>query len=118
MRHAREDYDRIQDPAGLIPADEPVFLLRAKDMAAPEAVRAWANRAAACGADPEIVGLVWAQARLMEEWQASIGGGTIPDLPAGPTGADKRAAYEASRRTHNEPVPAPKGEPKDIQSDE
>ena len=31
MKHARDDYNRIQDPAGLIPADEPVFLLRAQD---------------------------------------------------------------------------------------
>ena len=31
MLHARTDYNRIQDPAGLIPVDEPVFLLRAQD---------------------------------------------------------------------------------------
>jgi hypothetical protein len=31
MKHARADYDRIQDPAGKIPADEPVLLLRAQD---------------------------------------------------------------------------------------
>jgi hypothetical protein len=31
MKHAREDYNRIQDPANLIPEDEPVFLLRAQD---------------------------------------------------------------------------------------
>jgi hypothetical protein len=30
MKHARDDYNRIQDPAGLIPEDEPVFLLRAQ----------------------------------------------------------------------------------------
>jgi hypothetical protein len=32
MKHAREDYNRIQDPANLIPEDEPVFLLRAQDL--------------------------------------------------------------------------------------
>ncbi|MEQ1761584.1 MAG: hypothetical protein ABL984_00430 [Pyrinomonadaceae bacterium] len=31
MKHARKDYNRIQDPAGLIPEDEPVFLFRAQD---------------------------------------------------------------------------------------
>ncbi len=31
MKHAREDYNRIQDPEGKIGEDEPVFLLRAKD---------------------------------------------------------------------------------------
>ncbi len=31
MKHARPDYDRIQDPAGRIPADDPVLLFRAQD---------------------------------------------------------------------------------------
>lgn len=31
MKHARADYDRIQDPAGLIPEDEPVMLFRGQD---------------------------------------------------------------------------------------
>lgn len=38
MIHARDDYNRIQDPAGKIPADEPVFLLRAQDALACQAV--------------------------------------------------------------------------------
>jgi hypothetical protein len=42
MKHSRQDYDRIQDPHNLIPKDEPVFLLRAKDKTAPAIVRAWA----------------------------------------------------------------------------
>jgi hypothetical protein len=45
MKHAREDYNRIQDPAGLIPEDEPVFLLRGQDIFAPELVLAWARKA-------------------------------------------------------------------------
>ncbi len=45
MIHARPDYNRIQDPDNLIPDDEPVFLLRAKDRTAPAAVDAWANLA-------------------------------------------------------------------------
>lgn len=44
MKHAREDYNRIQDPAGLIPEDEPVFLLRGQDMFAPSLVREWAQK--------------------------------------------------------------------------
>jgi hypothetical protein len=43
MKHARPDYDRIQDPAGKIPLDEPVFLLRAQDSTAAETVRCWAS---------------------------------------------------------------------------
>ena len=44
MKHARDDYNRIQDPAGLIPADEPVFLLRGQDKLAIKAMEAY-NRA-------------------------------------------------------------------------
>jgi hypothetical protein len=32
MKHAREDYNRIQDPSSKIPEDEPVMLFRAQDM--------------------------------------------------------------------------------------
>ena len=34
MKHARSDYDRIQDPDGKIPANEPVFLIRGQDVCA------------------------------------------------------------------------------------
>jgi hypothetical protein len=47
MKHARRDYNRIQDPAAQIPADEPVFLLRGQDPLAPSVVR---NYAALCKA--------------------------------------------------------------------
>jgi DNA-binding CsgD family transcriptional regulator len=43
MLHARADYNRIQDPAGLIPDTEPVFLLRAQDETAAATVRFWAE---------------------------------------------------------------------------
>lgn len=43
MIHARSDYNRIQDPENLIPEDEPVFLLRAKDKTSPQIVRLWAS---------------------------------------------------------------------------
>lgn len=32
MKHARKDYQRIQDPLNLIPENEPVFLLRGQDV--------------------------------------------------------------------------------------
>ena len=31
MKHAREDYNRFQDPENKIPEDEPVMLFRAQD---------------------------------------------------------------------------------------
>lgn len=67
MKHARDDYNRIQDPAGLIPADEPVFLLRAQDKHAAEAVSyyAWLVRRAG---GHEIADLSEDQARRMRNW--------------------------------------------------
>lgn len=82
MRHARADYNRFQDPEGLIPEDEPVFLIRGKDKAGPEAVRAWATLAALAGADPEIVERARRWAVTMEEWQDQHGS-QVPDLPEG-----------------------------------
>jgi hypothetical protein len=82
MRHAREDYNRIQDPAGLIPEDEPVFLLRAKDVSAPFVVRHWATIAEQIGADPEIVASARMHARRMEAWQERYGF-KPPDMPPG-----------------------------------
>lgn len=72
MKHARPDYDRIQDPANKIPADEPVFLLRGQDKAAPAAVRAYANALEALGGDPVLVLLSHQQADAMELWQSTV----------------------------------------------
>jgi hypothetical protein len=44
MKHAREDYQRIQDPAELIPADEPVMLFRAQDELFQEVCNFYARR--------------------------------------------------------------------------
>jgi hypothetical protein len=68
MRHAREDYNRIQDPAGLIDADEPVFLIRAKDVVSGDAVRAWANLHLMNGGDPEMARAACQHAALMDAW--------------------------------------------------
>lgn len=79
MRHARADYDRIQDPAGKIPADEPVFLLRGQDRAAPAVLECWATIAADLGASTEIVNRARKQAELMRQWQQFCASKT-PDL--------------------------------------
>jgi hypothetical protein len=78
MRHARADYDRIQDPAGLIPDDEPVFLVRASDAVAARTVRFWANEAESKGAAPNIVEAARRQAELMDAWPIH----KVPDMPA------------------------------------
>ncbi len=79
MRHARDDYDRIQDPAGLIPEDEPVFLLRGQDVVAPAIVEKWAMVAADLGASKEIVTAALQQASRMRAWQMQHGH-KVPDM--------------------------------------
>lgn len=68
MKHSRADYDRIQDPEGKIPADEPVFLLRAQDQNAAFAVRAWATAVEEDGGDPAIVQAARDHADRMDSW--------------------------------------------------
>jgi len=80
MKHAREDYNRIQDPEGLIPDDEPVFLIRGQDITGPAAVRNWAILAELQGASAEIVWRARNQAQAMIDWQAERGA-KVPDLP-------------------------------------
>jgi hypothetical protein len=79
MKHARPDYDRIQDPAGLIPADEPVFLLRGQDRAAPIVLEIWTAIVDAWGGDWEITERAKAHAHDMRVWQHKHGK-KIPDL--------------------------------------
>ena len=83
MKHARKDYDRIQDPEGKIPDDEPVFLLRGQDICAPSAVLCWAAFAEHAGANPEIVQAAKDQAKAMIRWQTNIrhGAAKVPDMP-------------------------------------
>ena len=80
MKHAREDYDRLQDPEGIIPEDEPVFLLRAQDAVAPGVVEAWVMAAHNAGADIDIVQHAYEHAQLMRKWQAEHGS-KVPDMP-------------------------------------
>lgn len=68
MKHARQDYNRIQDPEGLIPDDEPVFLIRGQDICAPDVLRFYAETAKANGASDELVQATLRQADLMDDW--------------------------------------------------
>lgn len=82
MKHAREDYNRIQDPLGKIPENEPVFLIRGQDLAAPEALRQYAIEAHRQGANNDLIVATLDQARKMEKWQRENARKT-PDLEAG-----------------------------------
>ncbi|GAI26735.1 unnamed protein product [marine sediment metagenome] len=80
MKHARKDYDPIQDPRGLIPEDEPVFLLRGQDVVAPKVVEAWAMAAHNAGAKDDIVEHAYKHAQAMRKWQEEHKT-KIPDMP-------------------------------------
>lgn len=79
MKHARSDYDRIQDPAGLIPDDEPVFLIRGQDAIGAAAVEFWAGLNEGHGGDPTLTAQARKQAIKMLEWPTH-------KLADGPTG--------------------------------
>lgn len=68
MKHARPDYNRIQDPENKIPSDEPVFLLRAQDAIAAKIVRMWAEYNRLGGGDPTLTRMALEQADRMDEW--------------------------------------------------
>ena len=69
MKHARKDYDRIQDPENKIPDDEPVFLIRGQDTTAPAVLRYWAGLAAG---ENFLIYPVDITAYLVQYWQAVI----------------------------------------------
>lgn len=74
MQHARQDYnERIQDSEGLIPENEPVFLLRAQDVTAAAVVKFWAN----LQPSGPIKELALEHAERMEKW----GTKKLADLP-------------------------------------
>lgn len=79
MKHARSDYDRIQDPQGKIPEDEPVFLIRGQDAVGAVTVHQWAANAEKAGASPEIVEAAREQARRMASWPKK----KLPNMPKG-----------------------------------
>ena len=68
MRHARPDYQRIQDPLHKIPQDETVFLIRGQDINGAAAVRAYAKLAADSGAPDGLVAAAYEHADRMDAW--------------------------------------------------
>lgn len=81
MKHAREDYNRFQDPENKIPENEPVFLLRGQDKTAPATLRFWANaNRMNPKADQKIILMVENWADQMEAYQ-EIYGSKFADLP-------------------------------------
>ena len=88
MLHAREDYNRIQDPLRKIPTDEPVFLLRGQDKFAPALLLRWAAELRLDYGDPIMARMVEDHAQLMIYWQLDHNVKT-PDLPSTDDGSYK-----------------------------
>lgn len=72
MKHARQDYNRIQDPENKIPKDEPVFLLRGQDKFAPELLLRWAAKLRLNGGSVNMAIMVENHAQKMIEWQKKV----------------------------------------------
>lgn len=90
MRHARADYNRIQDPAGLIPEREPVILFRGQDKFTAQLARIYADMVENDGGDPNIIILMREHAERIEEWQRDV---KVKD-PDCPDAADPKFAGE------------------------
>lgn len=84
MKHARTDYDHIQDPSGKIPDNEPVFLLRGQDPLAAAAVAHYAGLLAVNNLPRHHVEAVLQHAADMAAWP-------IQKLPDCPTPTDSKA---------------------------
>lgn len=80
MKHARKDYNRIQDPENKIPEDEPVFLIRGQDNMGPKLLLKWASMLRLQKGDPKMARMVEDHAQEMIEWQKHIKV-KRPDLP-------------------------------------
>lgn len=80
MIHARDDYNRMQDPEGKIGADEPVCLFRAQDKHFIGVLKAYRDLV---NSEPPTEGMlesIDAHIALAEQWQAEHGS-KVPDLP-------------------------------------
>lgn len=72
----KEQGDTCYDKAA---PNEPIFVLRAQDIIAPEIVREWAYRAKKAGAPKEKVDEARALANQMEDWQIENDRRKVPD---------------------------------------
>ena len=104
MLHPRKDYQRIQDPAGLIPEDEPVFLLRAQDKLAKYVVRYWADLNDQYGGDTKLSQTARDHADKMDAWLVK----KLADLPSEQPAENQQQGNQEPRP--EETLPNPKDE--------
>lgn len=105
MLHPRKDYEHIQDPSGKIPANEPVFLLRAQDKVAARTVRAWADYNVDAGGDPALSKTAREYADKMDAWPVK----KLADLPTEQP-AEQAAEQPAEQAAENVAKPESKSD--------
>lgn len=76
MKHAREDYNRFQDPENKIPEDEPVMLFRAQDKHFISVLEYYRNLVVEDDPGNPIVELVEAHIELARKWPVR----KVPDI--------------------------------------
>lgn len=82
MKHARTDYDeRIQDAEGLIPRDEPVMLIRARDVGVLPALDAWLEAVKEHEVADDLIAAVERHRQRIVGWQTEYGL-KVPDAPS------------------------------------
>lgn len=84
MKHSRKDYDTFIDLSGRIGEDEPVFVLRAKDGQAYEAIDAYYDACKTAGADSNFTEQIEKSKSMFLEWQKDNAGKVkrVPDSPS------------------------------------
>lgn len=92
----RQDYDQTVKLSSLQPG-EPIFVLRAQDAAAADAVRAWAAIAHGLGAPAEALEMALQQADRMAAWPDK----KAPDGPDLAEGSRKQLRNQFARRAWN-----------------
>lgn len=98
MKHARKDYnERVQDSANIIPAEEPVFLLRGQDPVAPDVLNHYAMKAREAGASEVLVNQVTCHAKAMREFQTTV-------CPHVPDMAEEDAVYTVDGKLVDAPA--------------
>lgn len=68
MKHAREDYNRFQDPENKIPVDEPVFILRGQDKYGARTVNFYADLVEENNGSKDIIEVTRKLANWMRDW--------------------------------------------------
>lgn len=84
MLHAREDYNRFQDPLNKIPMDEPVILFRAQDKYFSKLIRQYADMVEQDNGCVSIIKAIRSHADLADKWPIK----KAPDMPANKLASD------------------------------